>query len=35
LIYPYYPAYMSSCYHFVISIDNRSSCAVDKSPSVL
>ena len=23
LIYPYSPAYIPSCYHFVISVDNR------------
>ncbi|MFR7758178.1 MAG: hypothetical protein ACLU3G_03665, partial [Christensenellales bacterium] len=26
---PYYPAYISYCYHFVIGIDNTCSVAVD------
>ena len=28
---PYYTAYILSCYHFVIAVDNRSSRAVDKT----
>ena len=31
LMYPYYPAYSTPCYHFVIGVDNRSRCTVDMS----
>lgn len=31
LMYPYYPAYMGYCYHFVIAVDNTCLVIVDNS----